>query len=77
MDLTYTYIFPFTSEYTVLMPYLSVETASGRECIAMIMKLTYSTIKIRVVNKSAGDTGAIKIRGIVFNMNDRAYNTYW
>lgn len=77
VDLTYTYIFPFTSEYTVLMPYLSVETASGRECIAMIMKLTYSTIKIRVVNKSAGDTGAIKIRGIVFNMNDRAYNTYW
>lgn len=77
VDLTYTYVFPFTSEYTVLMPYLSVETASGRECIAMIMRLTYSTVKLRVVNKSAGDTGAIKVRGIVFNMNDRAYNQYW
>lgn len=76
-DITYTYVFPFTSQYTVLMPYLSVETESGRECIAMVMKLTYGDIKVRVVNKSAGPTGALKVRGAVFNMNDRAYTQYW
>ena len=77
IDVVYTYRFAFTSQYTVLMPYLSVETASGRECIAMIMQITYSTIKIRIVNKSAGDTGALKVRGVVFNVNEGLYSNYF
>lgn len=76
IDVIYTYRFAFTSQYTVLMPYLSMETASGRECIAMIMQITYSTIKIRIVNKSAGDTGALKVRGVVFNVNEGLYSNY-
>ncbi|MDO4919953.1 hypothetical protein [Kocuria sp.] len=76
LDLTYTYTFPFTSQYTVLMPFLSVEAASGRECVVTVMALTYSTIKFRVVNKSAGDSGALKVRGVVFNMNSYVYNKY-
>ncbi|RLY94803.1 hypothetical protein EAE32_06595 [Kocuria tytonicola] len=77
VDVVYTYRFAFTSQYTVLMPYLSVETASGRECIAMIMQLTYSTIKVRIVNKSAGDTGSLKVRGVVFNVNEGLYSNYF
>lgn len=76
MDLTYKYTFPFTSQYTVLMPFLSVETATGRECVVSVMKMTYSTIKFRVVNKSAGDSGAFKVRGVIFNMNSYAYTKY-
>lgn len=76
MDITYTYTFPFTSQYTVTMPFLSMETATGRECVVSVMEMTYSTIKFRVVNKSAGDSGAFKVRGVIFNMNSYAYTKY-
>lgn len=76
MDITYTYTFPFTSQYTVTMPFLSMETATGRECVVSVMEMTYSTIKFRIVNKSAGDSGAFKVRGVIFNMNSYAYTKY-
>lgn len=76
-DFTYTYATPFTATNSLRFPFLSVESATGRECIAMIMEQTLDYIKIRVVNKSDGHTGALIVRGIIFHANPPIYTKYW
>lgn len=73
IDLTYRYTTAFPSEYTSLMPMLSVEARSGAECIATVIIQASDTIKVRVVNKSTNGTGAFYLRGIVFNFNTVEY----
>ena len=73
IDLTYRYTTPFPSEYTSLMPMLSVEARTGAECIATVITQGNDTIKVRVVNKSTNGTGAFYLRGIVFNFNTVEY----
>ncbi|WP_423445732.1 hypothetical protein AABM36_08280 [Kocuria sp. KSNUG] len=77
MDLVYTYATPFTTLYSLRFPVLSVETSSGRECTVGIIEQTEKYIKMRVVNKSAGPTGKLIVRGIVFNANSQIYGRYW
>ena len=76
-DFTYTYATPFTATNSLRFPFLSVESATGRECVAMIMEQTLSYMKVRVVNKSEGHTGALIVRGIVFHANTPIYTKYW
>lgn len=76
-DFTYTYTTPFTSTYSARFPFLSVETATGRECVAVVTSQTVDKIGIRVVNKSSGPSGAIIVRGVVFNANTQVYSEYW
>lgn len=72
-DLVYTYTTPFPTQYTDLVPILSVESRSGAECIAVVKTSTPEKITFRVVNKSTNATDVFYLRGITFNFNTVEY----
>ena len=77
-DLVYTYTTPFPTQYTDLVPILSVESRSGAECIAVVKTSTPEKITLRVVNKSTNPTDVFYLRGITYNFNTVEYrNSNW
>ena len=77
-DLVYTYTTPFPTQYTDLVPILSVESRSGAECIAVVKTSTPEKITLRVVNKSTNATDVFYLRGITYNFNTVEYrNSNW
>lgn len=77
-DLVYTYTTPFPTQYTDLVPILSVESRSGAECIAVVKTSTPEKITFRVVNKSSNATDVFYLRGITYNFNTVEYrNSNW
>ena len=77
-DLVYTYTTPFPTQYTDLVPILSVESRSGAECIAVVKTSTPEKITFRVVNKSTNPTDVFYLRGITYNFNTVEYrNSNW
>lgn len=77
-DLVYTYTTPFPTQYTDLVPILSVESRSGAECIAVVKTSTPEKITFRVVNKSTNVTDVFYLRGITYNFNTVEYkNSNW
>ena len=77
-DLVYTYTTPFPTQYTDLVPILSVESRSGAECIAVVKTSTPEKITFRVVNKSTNATDVFYLRGITYNFNTVEYkNSNW
>ena len=77
-DLVYTYTTPFPTQYTDLVPMLSVESRSGAECIAVVKTSTPEKITFRVVNKSTNATDVFYLRGITYNFNTVEYkNSNW
>lgn len=77
-DLVYTYTTPFPTQYTDLVPILSVESRSGAECIAVVKTATPEKITFRVVNKSTNPTDVFYLRGITYNFNSVEYkNSTW
>ena len=77
-DLVYTYTTPFPTQYTDLVPILSVESRSGAECIAVVKTSTPEKITFRVVNKSTNATDVFYLRGVTYNFNTVEYkNSNW
>ena len=60
----------FPTNNSLLFPLVSAERAAGADVVVMVQSVTARSITMVVVNKSnSGNTGAIKLRAAVFNLN--------
>lgn len=60
----------FPTNNSLLFPLVSAERAAGADVVVMVQSITASSITMVVVNKSnSGNSGAIKLRAAVFNLN--------
>ena len=60
----------FPTNNSLLFPLVSPERSSGADIVVMVRSVTASSITLVAVNKStSGNSGAIKIRAVVFNLN--------
>ena len=60
----------FPTNNSLLFPLVSAERAAGADVVVMVQSVTARSITMVVVNKSnSGNSGAIKLRAAVFNLN--------
>ncbi|NDO78477.1 hypothetical protein GKZ75_09630 [Kocuria indica] len=60
----------FPTNNSLLFPLVSAERGAGADVVVMVQSITASSITMVVVNKSnSGNSGAIKLRAAVFNLN--------
>ena len=60
----------FPTNNSLLFPLVSAERAGGADVVVMVQSITARSITMVVVNKSnSGNSGAIKLRAVVFNLN--------
>ena len=74
VDLKFTYPVAFPTQYSELIPVMSVESRSGAECTINTRTNDADSITFRVVNKSTNATNVLYVRGFTLNFNTVTYS---